>query len=532
MGNIAFRSKLFATFGLLLVLALSMSSLALWGIQRSQFYIERSRLAHEVLDGHLRVAETGQRLLRLLIVPAADSDAVAAREGEARQKIDAEFRRIRTLISREVALLGVGNVEADELERLAWIERDLAATIRAYETSRALFAAGRLREGMARAGSLNTYGAGSQWRGLISAAIDEETREVAEINVASAALARRLQLLLLLGGLTTTAVVAAALLLLRRDLDAPLARLVAGANAFAKGDLAFRIDLQGNAELPRLAQRFDRMAAELQRQQADLAAARGGLEREVDARTAELRTANAQLAFLDGNRRRLLADISHELRTPLTVVRGEAEVTLRGKDTSPAEYRGALDRVREQAEHMGRLVDDLLFVARQEAGEVRLKLRTLGLRDLISRACADMAVLVRDSDGDVRCELPDDEVRVQADPDRLRQLLFILIDNGLRYARAAAAVTVQLLPTPRGALISVSDRGMGIPAAELPFVFERFHRAANAMRHDAQGSGLGLFMARAIVAAHGGTIEIASVEDEGTTVSVMLPGGGGLRAVA
>lgn len=544
LDAISFRNKLFLTLGLLLALAVAMSALALWGTDRSEFLLARSRLAHQVLDGHLRVAEGGQRLLRLVTIPAAPGSPGAAKTVAVRAAIDANLRRIRKLIAAEAALVGDTDDEGIELDRLAEIENRLADTLREHDGVRALIAAGRQGDAIARLARLNSGNAGA-WRQLVAVAIDEETREVDVVDRTAARIAARVRLLLTIGAIAATVLAVGAVVILRRDIDMPLARLMAGTRALAAGDLSHRIGLAGGTELPRLARSFDRMAAEIEAQQAALSAARGGLEIEVGERTAELSAANARLAAHDATRRQLLADISHELRTPLTVVRGEAEVSLRGGIKPVAEYTTALERILEQARHMGRLVDDLLFCARQEAGEVRLQRRRIDLAELAQRACSDMDVLAHERGGSVACHLPGAgegggaaggggggggaATMVLGDADRLRQLLFILLDNALRYSDGAPVVTVALLPGPAGLVLTVADRGLGIPEADLPFVFERFQRGARAAQHDASGSGLGLFVARAIVAAHDGSIAIDSIEGQGTRVSVTLPAATPLR---
>lgn len=529
MFQVSFRNKLFLTFGLLLALAVAMAGLSIWGIGETQRLVEQSRLAHGVLDGHLRLAEYGQRLLKLASVPAAPQAIGEAREALVRAGIDRQTKRIRALITAEVALKGGANDEADELDRLAEIEARLAATVRAHEAVREMILAGRQGEALVELGYLDNGGAGSVWRRLIAEAIDEEAREVAATDAAAARIARVLQLVLIIGTLAAAVLAAGAMAILRRDLDRPLARLMAGTRALAAGDLSHRINLAGGGELPRLARSFDRMAREIETQQAALAAVRGGLELQVAERTGELRAANQLLSAHDSNRRRLLADISHELRTPLTIVHGEAEVALRGGAKPLDHYQDALTRILEQARHMSRLVDDLLFTARQEAGEVRLLRRRADLGELVAHACLDMDVLARERGGRVKPSLCAGQVTSVCDPDRVRQLLFIIIDNALRYSEQAPDVAVALAAGPDGAIITVSDKGLGIPESDLPFVFERFQRGANAAQHDGNGSGLGLFMAHAIVAAHGGSIGIDSREGDGTRVTISLPNSVALR---
>lgn len=280
MNRLSFRNKLLLTFGLLLTLAVAMSALALWGTDRSEFLLVRSRLAHQVLDGHLRVAESGQRLLRLVTIPAIPGSPGAAKTVAVRAAIDANLRRIRRLIAAEAALVGATDDESIELNRLAEIETRLAETLAEHDEVRALIAAGRQDDAIARLAELNSGNAGA-WRQLVAIAIDEETREVDAVDRTAARIAGQLRLLLTIGAVAATVLAVAAVVFLRRDLDVPLARLMAGTRALAAGDLSHRIGLAGGGELPLLARSFDCMATEIEAQQAAISAAHDGLENEI-----------------------------------------------------------------------------------------------------------------------------------------------------------------------------------------------------------------------------------------------------------
>ena len=147
----------------------------------------------------------------------------------------------------------------------------------------------------------------------------------------------------------------------------PLRALTQGALAIERGNLSHRVPSYRRDELGRLASRFNQMAEELERQRGLLLAAHTGLERQVTERTGQLAEANRRLTELDAHRVRFLAEVSHELRTPLAVLRGEAEVALRGISKSESTYRKALELIVNRATDMGRLVEDLLFLARSEA---------------------------------------------------------------------------------------------------------------------------------------------------------------------
>jgi signal transduction histidine kinase len=270
-----------------------------------------------------------------------------------------------------------------------------------------------------------------------------------------------------------------------------------------------------------VAARFNAMVEELQRQRQALNDAKAHLERQVSERTLELEEANRQLMELDRQRVRFLADVSHELRTPLTVVRGEAEVALRSTSKSEATYRAALDRIVSNAIDMGRLVDDLLFLARSEAEALRFDFRATALPELVSGAVKEASVLARDREIRTTLDYAEEHVMIRADPRRLKQAVLIVLDNALKYGAAEAHIDVGLSLVNGHAEITVKNSGTAIPPEEIPHVFERFYRGRNASQTG--GSGLGLTIARWIVEKHDGTISLSSSSGSGTEVRIRVP---------
>ena len=195
----------------------------------------------------------------------------------------------------------------------------------------------------------------------------------------------------LTGKLETAAEIAAALaavfallgatLLLRR-LSQPIDQLTRGTQKLAAGELSHRIEASGRDEFAQLARRFNGMAADLERQRAQLEDARNTLETKVEARTEELRRANEELQQTDRIRQRFFAEISHELRTPLTILRGEGEVSLLGSERPVESYKASIGRMVDQTEHLSRLVDDLFLMARSSAGVADLKRKEVDVSDL------------------------------------------------------------------------------------------------------------------------------------------------------
>jgi signal transduction histidine kinase len=505
-----FQFKLMTAFALLLALIAATSALSWWALERKAYYSERVRLAHDVLDHHLLLAERGQRLLRF----QADAPATAE-EGEEerlRAQISAEITNARAAITKEVALIGQTG-STDELDELKELER-----LDAIQSSLWRAADGE---------------DDSRWRALIDEAAADERSELAVTDTASQRIFEILKLVFAADIALVTLIGCFLFVRLRNAFQRPIERLLAGTRALTAGDLSHRIELEGRDEFAVLSNSFDAMAADLEAQANTITKSRDALEQTVTERTESLRSANAQLAEEADRRRRFLADVSHELRTPLTIIRGEAEVTMRGADKPLADYQGALARIAEQTTGMARLVDDLLFVARNDEGQPRLVLRRIAIAPLLAKCVEAMRSLVESDGGRIDFDSDCDDATVIADPDRVRQLVHILIDNAMRYSVDVPSIDLALAEAPGGFAIRVSDQGIGIPPVELPFVFDRFRRGAIANSRNDDGVGIGLPMAKSIVEAHQGSISIESTEGHGTVVSVFLPSGDArLRAVA
>jgi PAS domain S-box-containing protein len=236
-----------------------------------------------------------------------------------------------------------------------------------------------------------------------------------------------------------------------------------------------------------------------------------------------LRTAHQKLTELNESRSHFFADISHELRTPLTVIRGEAEVTLRGKNTPTSEYRTTLERIVQLTNQMNKLVGDLLFLARSESGTLQITLKPMSLLTMLNEVCQEANILAQSRSITVTFEGPSHHGINQGDPERLKQLFLILTDNAIKYGRKGGTIVMRMETTDVDTQVSVTDDGIGIPAEDLPHVFERAYRAWRGRPSAVGGAGLGLPIAKWIAEAHQGTISIASLPDRGTTVTVRLP---------
>lgn len=224
--------------------------------------------------------------------------------------------------------------------------------------------------------------------------------------------------------------------------------------------------------------------------------------------------------------RRFIADASHELRTPLTAIRGNIDVLLRqakiDEMPSRADTIEALDDVRRESTRMARLLGDLLTLARADAPAADADLRREPVAlDVVAR---DAVTTARALSAGQRMTLDAPRpITVLADPDRLQQLLLVLLDNAIRYTPPDGEIAVSVRRDGDLARLAVSDTGAGIADEHLPYLFDRFYRADTARGRAGGGTGLGLAIARAIARGHGGEIAVSSVLGAGSVFTVTLP---------
>ena len=235
------------------------------------------------------------------------------------------------------------------------------------------------------------------------------------------------------------------------------------------------------------------------------------------------RTFDAMLARLDDAFRRereFTANASHELRTPLTVMRGEIDVTL-NRPRTPDEYRRVLRGLGGDVDRLTRLANDLLMLARAEAGKLPLQLGAVNAARLLQAVTEEMRPLAEERGITLR-ERADETLTLWADEDKLLHILFNLVENALKFTPRGGAVTLSAARAGDRAALSIADTGIGIAPEHLPHIFERFYRADEARASRPGGAGLGLAIARALVLAQGGTIEAHSVVGQGTTFTIRM----------
>ncbi len=234
------------------------------------------------------------------------------------------------------------------------------------------------------------------------------------------------------------------------------------------------------------------------------------------------RTLNGMLARLDAafsQVRRFTANASHELQTPLTILKGELEVALRSR-RSPEEYRETLQSELDEVNRMIQLVDGLLLLARSEAGVLGRGSQLLDLAELVHQVGSRLKVLADAHSVELTIESLE-PVLILGDAEHLSRLLSNLVENGIKYSGPGGRVTISLERLGDRASVRVSDTGPGIPEELREQIFQPFFRSPDAISH--RGVGLGLSIARAIAAAHEGSLEVESSPEQGSTFRLILP---------
>jgi signal transduction histidine kinase len=503
-----------------------MAGVAFAAIKAMTDSLERVRWSNQQLDAATQLQVLANRyseqVAELLLVGASER----ADFDDARDRMTAWFRNTEEMSRREMASLrdpveqGEERVEIERLDRMRMLFQQID---RSAERLLLLNQEGRREEAIALFSSQIENRLDAELEGLIAAAVADERAEAARVNDQSAQLARRL----LVGTIAALAAILTVSILLairfHGAIAPPLRALSEAAAAIGRGDLGHRIGYQKQDEIGRLAQAFNTMAEQLERQRGRELATQQELETQVAERTAELGEANRRLTELDEQRVRFLADVSHELRTPLTVLRGEAEVALRGMSNPEAVYRESLQLIVNQAADMGRLVEDLLFLARSQAEEIRYEFRVLHIGDVVADAVNDAAAIARRRQVRISTDRHEPDLLVRADPWRIKQAALNLLDNAIKYAPAGSDVAVACARVDGAVELTIADRGPGVPPDELPHVFERLFRGEQARTGGIGGSGLGLPIARRIVEKHGGTLALASEQGRGTIATMRLP---------
>jgi signal transduction histidine kinase len=219
---------------------------------------------------------------------------------------------------------------------------------------------------------------------------------------------------------------------------------------------------------------------------------------------------------------RFTADASHELRTPVALIRTTAEVALQKNRAAP-DYEEALREVLAEAERTSVLLEDLMTLARADSGVATLQFVDMDLGTTVKESCSQGSTLAGPRNVAFDWQIPVQPMNLKADPNALRRLFLILIDNALKYTPSGGRVSVGMHRVDGFGIVEVRDTGIGIAAEDLPSIFERFYRADKVRTREMGGVGLGLSIAQWIADTHGANIQVESAPGQGSVFRVRVP---------
>jgi signal transduction histidine kinase len=376
------------------------------------------------------------------------------------------------------AVIGVGHLIAQRQDYENSIERSYQAEMKA----RVKIAEGA--DGPVERAARRTIARKEANRADLRSSISDDTRDTA-ILVGAGLIAGLIGALLLFAGLIVS---------MRR----PLERLVEAAGRLAAGDRSTRVEVGGLAETAALGTAFNEMAAELELE----ASERDKLDRMKD---------------------EFVLTASHELRSPLTSVQGFAELLMMERDSLTQRQVETVEIILDNCRHLVRLLNDLLDLARSDAGRLTIRRRPAQLTPLIEEVVRTLRAQTDGSEQTLTAAIEPNLPLVEVEPDRIRQILVNLITNAHEYSPERASIQVSARVSDNAVVIDVTDNGPGIPPAQMEHIFERFVRGDAGLTQRVGGTGLGLAITKSLVELHGGTIAVDSEVGRGSTFEVVLP---------
>ncbi|MGD9736520.1 MAG: sensor histidine kinase [Solirubrobacterales bacterium] len=374
-----------------------------------------------------------------------------------------------------MAVIGVGRFISQRQDYENGVERS-------YQIEMA--ARVRIAEGRGGTPDRRVVAKQTQKRQELQDRISDDTRDTA-LLVAAGLIAGLTGALLLFSGLISS---------MRR----PLEELVDAAGRLAGGDLRTRVEVGGLSETAALGKAFNEMAEQLEREAS---------QREV----------------LDRMKDEFVLTASHELRSPLTSVQGFAELLMLERDSLTPRQVETVEVILDNSRHLVRLLNDLLDLARSDAGRLVVRPQPTEVAPLIEDSVRLMRAQTDASDQTLTISLQPGLPRIEAEGDRIRQVLVNLLTNAHEYSPEGASIAVMARVAEDDVEIAVSDNGPGIPPDQLEHIFERFVRGDAGLTQRVGGTGLGLPISKSLVELHGGRLEVDSTQGVGSTFSFRLP---------
>lgn len=527
-----FRTKLYLAFFAMAFITLLQATMAIWAGQVASNEVNRGRIANQMLTELIALSADKQRLKVWLAQDLIIQDAAITARDQYLQRMHQSLQTIDKLLLQDQALATEAAdfvLIAKQMKNLSILETNVASLQsdlvgQSSQPKRLHESAETWRLLIQTFDNLQ----GLDLKKIIAESIDIQKQRSATAEQAAASALEQAKLLLIITGLFGSISALLFAFLLAKSSYRPLQSLLEGTAAISRGLLSYRLSEQGNAEFALLSRSFNQMAVALERAHVAEQAHAQQIELIVQERTAQLQQALADLQQAEAVQKRFLADVSHELRTPATVIRGEAEVMLRGKDKTGADYKDSLLRIVETSTQLASRIDELLMLVRGDS-ELHLRFKHMHFSQLWSGWESLFQRMKNSSAVDIRwTTLTDEQAQLQLylDPERTLQAIQIVLDNAIKYG-VNHPIELRLSHDASQLQLVVVDQGIGVPEADLGQLFQRFYRASNARLQRPDGLGIGLSLCQSIMQAQHGSVRLQSPVDPvlqtGTMVVLKWP---------
>lgn len=513
------KTRLSIAFAALALLAIAQGLFTFWATHTAAHHAQRSVVATQMLKHYLELGANKQRLKVWFAQSALAGTAIETEQTALLTKMSGSLAALEKLALTDVDLNRKAQVSSNDQEN----EFD---TLRLLQRNFAVLKTSVLADNFRLASADKP----SAWSDLIRIFDRSDGRDIRSVldqavvrqreksNTAQADLEKALsqiQIASVLLALLCSALGAVAVTYFVKRMQNPFKMLIEATTAIAQGNYEQRRADQKNDEFGQIARQLNVVAAKLDKARAQSQTVVQGLEEAVAAKTADVTRSNEALLRVDSRRRQFFAEISHELRSPVTVIRGEAEIALRGANRDAEHYKASLARIVDASVDLSKRVGDLLELAKLDAGSFAIKLESVPLLAVVNTATSQMQAVAASRNirlGAARWDFnaTPENIWINADKDRLHQAMTILLDNAVRYSRPPGNIQIEIQSASQGATVSVivTDEGIGMTRDELGSAFERHFRGDTARQMQPDGAGLGLSIAKVIANAHGASIEL------------------------
>ncbi|MDP2820351.1 MAG: HAMP domain-containing sensor histidine kinase [Polaromonas sp.] len=507
------RTRLSITFAALVFLAIAQGLFTLWATRSAAQHAERSVVATSMLNHYLELGANKQRLKVWFAQSALAGDAAEDTKTVLLEKMSRSLGELQKLAPRDAALNRENG--GSEYAAIQLLGHNFSVLKASVEAGGFPVGSGDQSNAWKKLISIFDRSDGRDMRSVLEEAVVRQraTSDLAKTKLADA-LARMRTASLMLAFFSVALGVFAVVYFVKR-MHQPFDALVQATTAIAQGNYEYRGREGAADEFGKVARQLNTAAIQLEAARVQSQSVRQGLDDAIAAKTADVTRSHEALLRIDSRRRQFFAEVSHELRTPVTVIRGEAEIALRGAQRDAQDYRASLSRIVDATADLSRRVEDLLHLANSDAEHYPLKLQPTPLSVVIKAALSQTAAVAANRNIAItqvnQVITPEVEnVVIHADKDRLQQALTIVLDNAVRYSESPGQVSVGVSVDAAVGTVSirVTDQGIGLTEGESQGAFERHFRGDRAREMRPDGAGLGLSIAQAIISAHCGEIDL------------------------